>query len=1004
MASDARKIAARRRAHEHQAPVLQPAPGPAWSAAWREVQAILDEEIERLPAVYREAFVLCCLENQQCAEVARSLGQKEGTVWSRVARARKLLQERLARRGVTLAGVLGAAAVSGNTSLAGMPRALVESTVEAAVQPATDLVSPTVAALVSSAMKAVGMGRARALLVVLAAGVVVVGLGLAAAQQDAAGPPPANPARAAKVPRMDRHGDPLPPAAQMRLGSARLRHGGMGGGLVTFAPDGRVLISVHGDGVIHFWAPATGKELRQVRTGYSCFGPGPAALSAGGTLAAFPVGNFLSVWDLKAGKELHNIGHGTPEAPCITLSADGKRAATGSTDGARLWEVSTGKEICSFTGHRAAVTALALSPDGACLASKGADGTVIVWTSASGKKLFRARAEPGSQSDLAWSSDGKMLALVQGKAIILYDASTGREVRQIERPQYSHSLAFSPDGETLAVAALGGIHFWQTGTGKPLRKIDLGDLAAGNLAFSPDGKILAATGTGSMVRLWQVATGKELHEPEGHRGGIRCVCFSPDGQRLATAGDGSTIRLWDVKTGRQVGTCPGRRQSFLRVLFSADGKNLFAQVPTSPIQEWDATTGKQRRLLEVKTARPGRRELIRTIALAPGGKSLTAISQGVWGRDEEWALVTWGLRGLEPRVTVLAPPKRPAWPPVLAPDGSLFARFDGPAIQVCETVAGKERFTLTVPGDTVVNGAFAPDNATLATVCLCRDANRAKTMTLVIWELVTGQEIRRYDLGRLRASYGAPLAFSADGRFLAGGGENDSPTRLWDLATGKELLRLEGQREVVTSLAFSPDGKRLASGLRNGLALVWATPSAVHRPRVPGPRLSARRLEELWADLAQDSPVKAQAARWGLIDAGAQVVALLKEHIRPVAAVKASELARLIAELDSDRFATREAASRELMKLGPQAESALRKVLAGRPTAEMRRRVKALLAQPGLAGSAETARRLRGIQVLEAMGSKEARQVLEALAQGAAAARETQAAKAALERVGGLGR
>jgi RNA polymerase sigma factor (sigma-70 family) len=130
-ASNARRAASRRRRCENQSPAPEP-PNPAWSAAWREVQALLDEEINRLPEIYRQAFVLCCLENQSCTEVAQQLGTKEGTVWSRLARARKRLQARLSKRGVSLAGVLGASALSGNTALSAVPPPLLASAANAA--------------------------------------------------------------------------------------------------------------------------------------------------------------------------------------------------------------------------------------------------------------------------------------------------------------------------------------------------------------------------------------------------------------------------------------------------------------------------------------------------------------------------------------------------------------------------------------------------------------------------------------------------------------------------------------------------------------------------------------------------------------------------------------------------------------------------------------------------------------------------------------------------------
>src|SRR5262245_44501232 len=111
LALAARRAAGRRRAHEARAEA-PPQPGPDWQVAWREVQAVLDEEIHRLPAKLKAPFLLCCLEGHGRADAARQLGLKEGTVWSRLTQARERLQNRLERRGISLPAVLGAAALT----------------------------------------------------------------------------------------------------------------------------------------------------------------------------------------------------------------------------------------------------------------------------------------------------------------------------------------------------------------------------------------------------------------------------------------------------------------------------------------------------------------------------------------------------------------------------------------------------------------------------------------------------------------------------------------------------------------------------------------------------------------------------------------------------------------------------------------------------------------------------------------------------------------------------
>src|SRR6516162_8577777 len=185
IARKARTMAMKRNQREMSLEHEPPAP-PVSDLAWRELQGILDEELQRLPEKYRSPFILCCLEGRSRAEAAAELGWKEGTLSSRIAHARALLQDRLTRRGVMLSAALTASAMWNQPASAALIHATQKAaSLVAAGQAMSAAASPTVAALVDGAGGIVGM-KAKLAVLVLLAGIIGGTLGLASSERPAA--------------------------------------------------------------------------------------------------------------------------------------------------------------------------------------------------------------------------------------------------------------------------------------------------------------------------------------------------------------------------------------------------------------------------------------------------------------------------------------------------------------------------------------------------------------------------------------------------------------------------------------------------------------------------------------------------------------------------------------------------------------------------------------------------------------------------------------------------
>jgi WD40 repeat protein len=851
-------------------------------------------------------------------------------------------------------------------------------------------VPAAVAALAEAAVKHTALAKAFGLLL-LAVSAVAAGLALSAQPGPAGQPAEPRPAAAAdpSTPgspitktqaRTDRYGDPLPAEAVARLGSLRF-YDGNPVYRVILSPDSKLLVSVGGGGQ-RLWDTATGRDLRMKIMGAGFFAAGGKLVATSGdpnapTLRDVATGEVRARLPAEATTGLH------------ALSPDGKTLAYqqrvtfpgGETRPALLFcDLATGKVADPIDLRGSELHQMLFSADGKTLVAPHRTRVIHVFDVARRASLRRSRGGGADFSGpAALSPDGKTLATAppRGNAIRLWDVGTFQELPALEgQPQECpDSLSFSPDGKLLAATyPYPMIRLWDLAGRKEARHI----LArAFSTVFSGDGKTLAG-GDDASVRLWDVATGQLRHD-FGHTYTVAAVAFSPDGNRLASGAcyTDTVLRVWDPLTGKNTAQLRGHALGIQAVAYSPDGKLLASGSQDGTVGLWDPSSGKEVRRLDAKDG------IVCAMAFTPDGKTIAT-----GGRRK--AVHLWDVAtGRE--VRSFDNPGGFVLRLAISAHGKMIATkgMDEGFVRLWGVATGKELRRLTT--GTARRGAclaFSPDGSELASG---DDAGAVS-----IWDVQTGTE------RRTTAPLGGPvfaLAYSPDGRSLAGGFEG-ATVQIWEGASGQQRIRWHHSGpSTVCSVAFSPDGTLLASGGTDRVVMVWDVTGRRTRIGTPLER-TLEKLNALWNDLRDADAARAYQAEQALLEAGDLVVPFLKERLRPAAITDSERINRLLADLDSDKFAVREKAVRELEAMGDATEPALRKVLSGKASSEVRRRVEGILGKLDPANSPEQLRAVRALEVLEGVGTRQAKELLTELAQGAPGARRTREAKAALQRLG----
>ncbi len=467
----------------------------------------------------------------------------------------------------------------------------------------------------------------------------------------------------------------------------------------------------------------------------------------------------IKLWETATGRELRDLSTGGQGsmgmAPVVAFSPDNRfLAAAGANNSVKVWEVLSGREVQTLSG-----------------------GTQASFMSALGVSF------------IAFSGDSKKLVTVSD-AIRVWDTASWQTTKTIDTASLNASgfmggdggIALSPDGNQLARVDANGskIKFLDLNSGSETRSIDLShdQVDSLELSFTTDGRLVAAGIVDKKLKLWDLTTKQSERELGSTAKDYSPIKFSRNGRVVALA-ESYTIKLWDVSTGRELPTLKAPNNGVFAenggtyVGFSADGRKIASGGFGTPTLLWETETGKQ--LLTLK----GRSNMAYAVAFSADGNQLTA------GGRTRWDLRTG--RGL--RLTKSPSDKLFGMP---SPDGKRIAMFapNDNAITILETTTGRPLQTLTrsATGGGVELVNFSPDSRLLAARYMEAQPSQAKatggvpSSQVKIWDVASGREAQTITLGSAPSKVG----FSADGKALitvVGQGE----VVMWDVASGGRL-------------------------------------------------------------------------------------------------------------------------------------------------------------------------------------------------------------------------
>jgi WD40 repeat protein len=578
---------------------------------------------------------------------------------------------------------------------------------------------------------------------------------------------------------------------------------------LVLTPDGNKVLTAGNDKIVRLWNLVSGaKEKDYV---------GPTlpivqlAISGNGaTIAAVSADKTLTLWNTADAKVLHKLA--IPAGPqAVAFSGDAQSVYVGSADGGiKQIKVADGKDIKTFPAqHKGPIVGLTLSAKGDQLYSASADKTIQTWALLDGTpKTKLDHVAPILAMTL--SKDGTRLAALADKVVKLWTLADGKEAASIKLPVEAKALSLSPDGKRVIVACADKLARIYDVDGTLLEMLPH-DGAVNGVAFV-DARRVVTGGADKLARVWTSA----LLWQRQHQGPVRQALFTPKGDQVVSAGDDKAIKLWNAADGKELKSL-ANDSPIAHLSLSADATKIATAGADKTVKIWTLADGKTIAAVTMPAA-------IQSLTLSPNGQRFAVALQDVanqvirvhdlgLGKDVQLfadhsapvKTLQWLADG---RTLVTASADKTARlldvgvVTALAahPAGPTFAQYHANGQQVLTAGADKTIKLWDLPKQSVLK-SFGPVADPIKATAFSKDFTRigvAGGKTVKVWTLADNKEIATLT----HAAEALSLSFSQDGTRIATGSA-DKQTRLWDIASGKEL-QFFAQDDAVDAVMMMP--------------------------------------------------------------------------------------------------------------------------------------------------------------------------------------------------------